>query len=278
MDFIQSSVIEACDLNDGVKDNLIENPLDCDFDISSLSCQQRGPHADNTTCLTPAQISVARSFYQGPVRSDDPTTQLFPGLSLGSEGSWQRPQILGILSNGFSVPIIQNLVYQNLSYNPDQFNWASDVEFLDARAGPLIDAINSDLSSFREKGGKMIVWAGWADPNIAPLWSMNHIENITKATIDQEATIAENDFIKLVMVPGGGHCGANAKYPYIPAQYGFSSAMTDWVEKKKEPVAGIKSWAPTNGEDRTRRLCTWPQSAKFIQGGDVDDWESYTCQ
>ena len=123
----------------------------------------------------------------------------------------------------------------------------------------------------------MIAWAGWADPNIAPQFAMDHVEAITRDTLGQGTHIAKNDFIKLVMVPGGGHCGANiAKYPYIPATYDFSTALVDWVEQGRAPGQGIKSWGPTNGEDRTRRLCTWPDTAKFL-GGDVNDWDSYAC-
>ena len=80
------------------------------------------------------------------------------------------------------------------------------------------------------------------------------------------------------MVPRGGHCGADiAKYLYVPAEYGVSSALVEWVEKGREPVEGIKSWGPPNGENRTRRLCTWPHVAKLKKGGDVHNWESYTC-
>lgn len=277
LDFIQARVIQKCDIIDGVADNLIENPLACPFKISSLACTTGAP-AENATCLMPSQISAAKAIYQGPVRSDSPSKSLFPGLSLGSESGWLRPQVQAGLSNAFSVPILQNLVYQNLSYDPASFNWGSDVDFLDARAGPLINAINTNLSSFRNSGGKMIVYAGWADPNIAPMWSIRHIEAVTQTTIGNVTTIAENDFVKLFMVPGGGHCGANiAKYPYVPAQYGVSSALVEWVENGQEPVEGIKSWGPINGENRTRRLCTWPQVAKLTGGGDVDDWESYTC-
>jgi hypothetical protein len=277
LDFIQASVIQECDLIDGVADNLIEDPLACPFNISSLACKTGAP-AKNATCLTPSQLSAAKAIYQGPVRSDSPSTSLFPGLSFGSESGWSLPQVQAGLSNAFSVPILQNLVYQNLSYNPATFNWGSDVDFLDARAGPLINAINTNLSSFRKSGGKMIVYAGWADPNIAPMWSIRHVEAVTQTTIEHGTTIAENDFVKLFMVPGGGHCGANiAKYPYVPAQYGVSSALVEWVEKGQEPVGGIKSWGPINGENRTRRLCTWPQVAKLKEGGDVDDWESYNC-
>jgi feruloyl esterase len=276
LDFIQASVIDKCDKNDGVEDRLIENPLDCEFDVSSLACKSGSP--SNTTCLTPDQLSAAKALYQGPVRSDDPNVSLYPGLSLGSEAGWGLPQVQAVLSNAFSVPILQNTVYNNLSYDVDTFNWASDVEFLDEKAGPLINSIKTDLSPFRKEGGKMIVWTGWADPNIAPLNSLRHVEAITRDTLGEGTSVAENDFVKLVMVPGGGHCGANvAKYPYVPATYDFSTAMVDWVENGKAPVEGIKSWGPTNGDDRTRKLCTWPQVAKLNEGGDVDDWESYTC-
>ncbi|GKU08483.1 tannase and feruloyl esterase [Fusarium langsethiae] len=274
--FIQASVMEECDLLDDVKDNVIQNPLDCHFNISSIACQGAG--ADNTTCLTQDQLEAAQALYKGPVFSDTRAVSLFPGLALGSEAGWTLPQIQGALSNAFTVPMLQNLVYNNLSYNADDFNWGSDVEFLDKKAGMLINAIETNLTQFRNRGGKMIVYAGWADPNISPQWSLEHVEAITRDTFGGEMTIAENDFVKLVMIPGGGHCGSlNAKYPHVPAQYGFSSAMVDWVEKGIEPMACIKSWRPENGENRTRRLCTWPQIAKLNQGGDIDDWESYTC-
>lgn len=265
---------------DGIADMLVENPLTCTFNVSSLACTTTGSSAsaENVTCLTPSQLCAAKEIYQGPIRSDSASTSIFPGLSLGSEAGWSRPQVQGLLSNAFSVPILQNMVYQNLSYDPATFNWGSDVDFLDARAGQLINAINTNLSSFRSSGGKMIVYAGWADPNIAPMWSIRHVEALTKGTIGKETTIAENDFVKLVMVPGGGHCGGAASYTNVPAQYGFPAALVDWVEKGKEPVKGIKSWGPMDGANRTRRLCTWPHAAKLKKGGDVDDWESYTCE
>jgi feruloyl esterase len=277
LNLIQSKVFQECDMIDGVADNLIENPLTCAFDISSLACNAGAPTKD-AICLTPSQISTVKAIYQGPTRMNSPRTSLFPGLSLGSEAGWFLPQVQGALSNAFSVPILQNLVYQNLSYDAATFNWGSDVDFLQARAGPLIDSVKTNLSSFRNGGGKMIVYAGWADPNIAPMWSIRHVEAVTQDTIGHGTTISENDFVKLVMVPGGGHCGANiADYPYVPAHYDFSSALVEWVEKGREPVKGIRSWGPTNGEDRTRKLCTWPQVAKLRKNKDADDWKSYRC-
>ena len=274
---MQARVLDKCDTIDGVADRLIENPLACSFDITTLACTEDS-HAENSTCLTPTQIESFKLVYQGAVRSDAPNTSIYAGLSFGSEAGWSLPQVQGLLSNGFSVPFLQNNVFDNLSYDATTFNWGSDVDIFDARLSPLIDAISTDLSTFRDSGKKMIVYAGWADPNIAPLSTLRHVEAVTHGTIGPETTIAENDFMKLVMVPGGGHCGGNvAKYPYIPAEYGVSAALVEWVEKGVEPVEGIKSWAPTNGENRTRRLCTWPLVAKLTEGGNQDDWESYTC-
>ena len=270
-------MLDKCDTIDGVEDRLIENPLACSFDISTLACTVES-QAENSTCLTSAQLKAFELVYQGPVRSDAPDTSIYAGLSLGSEAGWSLPQVSGILSNGFSVPMLQNNVFQNLSYDPTTFNWGSDVDLVDELLSPVIDAISPDLSTFRKLGKKMIVYAGWADPNIAPEGALQHVEAVTRRTIGPETTIAENDFLKLVMVPGGGHCGGNvAKYPYIPGQYGVSAAIVDWVESGKAPVEGIKSWGPPNGENRTRRLCTWPNVAKLVDGADQDDWESYTC-
>lgn len=277
MDLIQAKVIEKCDKLDGVKDNLVENPLVCDFDIDSLACAKE-EDGTNETCLTAAQLAAAKAIYQGPVRSDRGHKSIFPGIAVGSEAGWALPIVASTLSNVFSVPTLQNLVYDDLSKDLSKFNWASDVDYVDKVAGPLINSIKTDLSAFRDKGGKMIVYAGWADPNISPKWALQHVSDITRDTLGRGKTIAENDFVKVVMVPGGGHCGPNiAKYPYVPGNYDFEPAIVDWVEKKREPVKGIRSWGPTNGDDRTRRLCTWPKVAKLKRGGDVDDWESYIC-
>jgi hypothetical protein len=53
------------------------------------------------------------------------------------------------LANAFAVPILQNLV---LTYDAAAFNWRSDIDAVDKRAGTLIDGIDADLSAFRDRG------------------------------------------------------------------------------------------------------------------------------
>jgi feruloyl esterase len=275
LDFITAEALKKCDTIDGVSDNLIENPLACPFDVSSLTCDGTAPASTgNITCLTSSQISAAKSIYQGPVRSDNTSISLYPGFSPGSESNWLLQE--GNLASAFSVPIMQNLVFNNLSYDAATFNWASDVAALDARAGTLIDEISNDLSTFRSCGGKMLVYQGWADPFNAATWPIDHLEAVTRTTIGENATVADNNFMKLFMIPGGGHCGASAQYPDVPAKYDVMPALVDWVEKGDVPKE-IKSEVPSDKSARTRKLCAWPAVARIREGGEKDDWESYDC-
>lgn len=63
----------------------------------------------------------------------------------------------------YGVPILQNLVFDNLSYDYTTFNWGSDVDMVDKKASPYIDHISPDLETFRMHGGKMLVTQGKPD-------------------------------------------------------------------------------------------------------------------
>ncbi|KXT09308.1 hypothetical protein AC579_264 [Pseudocercospora musae] len=119
--FIRDAVVDACDENDGVKDGLIENPLTCKFDIDTLLCTiDQGPNANETvTCLTSDQLDAVEAVYAGPKRSDT-GAEVYPGFSFGSESEWLHQE--GELANAFSIPILQNVVINNLSYDANTFN------------------------------------------------------------------------------------------------------------------------------------------------------------
>jgi hypothetical protein len=81
---LHNAVLKSCDARDGVVDSLIENPPKCAFDPASLQCAA-GAQADST-CLTPAQVEMARRMYSGP---KDPTGRvIYPGFAAGSEPFW----------------------------------------------------------------------------------------------------------------------------------------------------------------------------------------------
>lgn len=173
-------------------------------------------------CLTGAKTVAAKAIYAGPTRSDT-GAEVYPGFTFGSEVEWALQQ--GNLSRDFSVPILKNLVFDDQLYDNSSFNWASDVDIVDAKAGRLIDSISPDLSAFRGRKGKLLVSQGWADPYNAATWPIEHLERVENAMGG-----SVDDFYRLVMVPGGGHCGGAEYYPTVPATYFFSQPLVEWVE------------------------------------------------
>lgn len=174
LQLITNAVLDACDGLDGTVDRLIEDPSKCEFNVTSLRCANGQDQVVDgaTVCLSAAQIKNAENFYAGPT---DPRTgkQIYPGFAPGSEIEW-APQESSLYLQ-YAVPILQNLVFKNLSRDYTTFNWASDLDAVDKEASPLIDEISPDLRAFKKRGGKMIVTQGKLNPyttvhNTADSW------------------------------------------------------------------------------------------------------------
>ncbi|CAG8372342.1 unnamed protein product [Penicillium salamii] len=269
--FITENVISACDSLDGAMDGLIENPLLCGYDIAELECASgQNPTNSNgvVACLTSDQLTAAQAIYQGPKNAIN-GEEIYPGMELGSESSWLLQETT--LYTTYAALILKELVFNDLTYNISTFDWVTDVQKVDQTASPLIDAISPDLSAFHKRGGRMITTQGWADQFNAPLWPIQHRDQIQKTMKEVNVT----DFIEIFMIPGGGHCGANPAYPHVPATYHILNTLVPWVEKGVHP-AQILTSDPPGGSNTTRKLCAWPKNARYVVG-DIDDWASYDC-
>jgi feruloyl esterase len=219
-------------------------------------------------CLTADQIVAVKAIYAGPTSTLD-GSEIYPGFSYGSESGWLDQE--QSLSDAFAIPILQNLVYDNLNYDYHSFNFGTDVRDVDARAGLYIDEISTDLSTFRQSGGKMLVTQGWADQLNAAIWPIQHLQGL------QDFFHGDvSDFFNLFMIPGAGHCGPSPNYPDVPATYHTVEKLVQWVEKGERPE-WVRSTDPPDGSNRTRLLCPWPKTATFVKGGDELSWKSYVC-
>ncbi|KAL5386306.1 hypothetical protein PMIN06_001708 [Paraphaeosphaeria minitans] len=265
LNFTAQAVLDACDTLDGVQDGLIENPLRCNFSIDSLVC---GGSAEPDRCLTPDQIEAAKGIYAGPRRADNGQV-LYPGFSFGSEREWLLQE--GSLGNEYAVPVLRNMVFDDLNWDPSTFDWSTNVNLVNSRASVLIDETSTNLTSYRETGGKFLTSQGWSDPYNAGELPISHLEDI-QAVLGGDIT----DFYRLFMVPGGGHCGAAQYAPDVPAEYHYLGPLIKWVEAGTPPVQLLSS-DPPDTSNRTRKLCPWPQTAHLV-GEDVDDWEDYRCK
>lgn len=263
---ITDAVIAQCDALDGVTDGMLENPLNCPFNISTLACTSTNDHA---TCLTAAQLAGAKDIYRGPSSTTN-GARLYPGFSFGTESSWLSQETL--LARSFSIPILQNMVYNNLDYDYMTFDFDKDVPTLDSKAGQYIDEVTTDLSSFKNGGGKMLVTQGWADPLNAATWPIQHLQDLQ---LMMGGDTLVSDFFRVFMVPGGGHCGASTFYRNSPGGYEVQEALIAWVEKGEAPVSVLTVGTATNSTSQ-RILCPWPQTATYI-GGNIETASSYVC-
>ena len=82
------------------------------------------------------------------------------------------------------LPFFRFMVFDDPSWNYKTFKFTatdgfdSDIDYTDSKLAALFNAVNPDLSPFQARGGKMIHYHGWSDPDITPLNSINYYESV----------------------------------------------------------------------------------------------------
>lgn len=156
-------------------------------------------------------------------------------------------------------------------YELHQFDFDRDPARL-ALMSSFYDATSTDLSRFRARGGRLIVYHGWADAIVTPERTVQWFEAATEAAGGREA-MGQN--ARLFMIPGFDHCGLGSAGPGIN-ETGFDplTALEAWVERGEAPASLLMT---RNAEPRfSRPACPWPQVARH-EGGDPTAAESFRC-
>ncbi|HET6502918.1 MAG TPA: tannase/feruloyl esterase family alpha/beta hydrolase [Amycolatopsis sp.] len=275
---LHNAVVDACDAEDGTKDGLISDPVGCHFDPGTIACDGRASTASDF-CLTPSQVDTVRKLYEGP--RDAQGALLYPGWQTpGSELNWAG----WLVPAGAGTPSVdQNVAQETLRYmvNPgvDGSATFSDVKFTAAEFQRLTqandgmyDAIDPDLSAFEAAGGKLILWAGWADPAISPIGTVAYYQAVQNALGGAAAT---SQFARLFMLPGVSHCGGGQG----PDSFDALTAITNWVGKGQAPTSLLTSTVDTSGKTTaTRPVYPYPAMAVDTTGGPTDQAGSYTAR
>ncbi len=261
---IHEAALKACDRLDGVEDGVIEDPTSCRFDPKTIACRAEG----ETDCLTAPQVKAAQQIYSWSInpRTGKP---LFPGLYPGSEmgwATWGGPRPLSIAYDYFRY-----VLFADPNWNFQSLNFDSDIERAERRDGARLDATDPNLQPFFKRGGKLIQYHGWGDPQISPGTSIEYYKAVQEKLGGQAKTY--NSY-RLFMVPGMAHCGGGDG----PNTFDMMTPLRTWVETDKAPDR-IEAARVRNGKtERTRPLCPYPQTAVYKGTGSTDEAANFVCK
>ena len=263
---LHDAVLAKCDLLDGVKDGLLENPLSCSFDPKEIECRS----GDAAGCLTSAQVDAARKVYAGP---SNPRTneRVWPGLFRGSELDWIFfTDAAGPI--GIATSTLRDMVLKDPSWDwrTSPIDFDRHVALADQSDIARVNASNADISAFVKQGGKLILSGGWNNALVPAGAVLDYYDRVRAALGPAQAQRA----VRLYMVPGMIECNGGAGTD----TFDLLAVMRRWVEQNQAPNEVIASRVEHGKVVRTRPLCPHPQVATYRGQGSTDDARNFACK
>jgi Tannase and feruloyl esterase len=261
---LHRAAVDACDASDGLKDGLLSDPERCRFDPVVLQCSG----SSQSECLTTAQVETARLIYSRGVNRS--TKREVGGLLPGSELGWTD---LGWTASARATGLDQFrfLVFGDPAWDIQKFDFDRDLARAEEVDRDTLNALDPNLKPFLDRGGKLIQFHGWADPQISPANSTQYYTRVADA-LGGAARV--HGSYRLFMAPGMGHCGGGEG----PNTFDMVAALEQWVERGQAPDQIVASHATNGAVDRTRPLCPYPQLATYKGSGSIDDASNFTCR
>jgi feruloyl esterase len=271
---VTAAVVKQCASKDGglSSDDFLTDPRDCRWDPSALQCT--GGPADAPTCLTSPQVAAMRKFYEGPI---NPRTgeRIFAGEVRGSESNSGYP------ADVHSLPNSPYWAFGN-DFDPLTFDFDHDMEALDDAMAARLNANTADLEEFKSHGGKLILWQGFADPQVPVLNTVAYYERLIASQMPKgrhdaearkEAVRRTQEFARLFLDPGVGHCGGGAG----PDTFDRITPFVQWVQQGIAPDQIIASKVVNGATTFSRPLCPYPALPRYSGVGDRRQASSFKC-
>ena len=234
---LHAAVMASCADAHGI----IGDPRACTFDPASIGCANG---ADKPDCLTDDEVRVVREEYRGP--HDDQGHSLFDGGEpYGSELAWAFWLVMPRADNaapGDTYSAVLGLNYLNnlafwsnpgTEYTLGSVPFTTDMHLRIQQLGGIYNANSPDLQAFRARGGKLIIYHGWADQAIPPFATLNYYRSVARQMGGYDSI---QNFSRLYMVPGLYHCPCGQTVDGDPAtSVQFMPQLVGWVEHGDAP-------------------------------------------
>ena len=291
------AVLAKCDALDGSADGLIQDVKACQATFNLASDVATCSGARDGNCLSAAQKTVLASIYSGATTSTGALVYASFPFDAGIAGSgipfWKFTAPL-VLDSGAVGQIFKVPPEPVANFNGTSFTLGANIDTLVAQ----ISATNAsytesglafmtppnptELSKVKDRGAKIMVYHGVADPIFSVNDTSNWIDGLNSANKGDAS-----NFARLYRVPGMGHCSGGP----TADQFDMISALVAWVEQGKAPdsitatvrgagnAGGVNADVPaTWAANRSRPLCPYPKLARYKGTGSVEDGANFECK
>jgi feruloyl esterase len=288
---IAAAIVKQCAGKEGGSsaDNFLTDPRDCDWDPAALQCT--GGAGDAATCMTAPQVAAMRKYFEGPI---NPRTgeRIYAGRARGGESN-------PLFGSG-PTAMTGYLTYWTFG---NDFNWLNfdfdhDMDAIDATMAAKLNANTVDLAEFKSHDGKLILAHGFADPAVPTLNTVDYYERLIarqrhEGRYDEgerkEALRRTQEFARLFLLPGAGHCTQGAGpftvkddplpvgQPHDAISWLALDSLVQWVEHGIAPDQIIAYHAAGGVTDSSRPICPYPTLPRYRGLGDPTSASSFAC-
>jgi feruloyl esterase len=270
---LYEAVLKQCDMIDGVRDSIINNPAKCKFDFAVLlKCPGDVP---GNGCFTSNQIKAIKAIYDG---IDFGNGISYPGFPPGGEnetGGWQSwitgpnesiQKAAGYpsLHAYFGIEIFKYLILQNPDWNYSTYDFKGYEKEM-RYASAYLNATSTDYSGLKNRKGKIIFWHGWNDPALSAFATIDHYNAVNAKDPDI------NGYMRLFLLPGVLHCGGGEG----PYQVDWIALIRGWVENNNAPERIIVAKTINGKEVMARPVYPFPAEAVYDGKGDPTKESSF---
>jgi feruloyl esterase len=262
------AVLAQCDKADGLVDGVMTDPRSCKFDLKTVACKS----GNQDGCLSKQETAAIETITKGPMLNGKPYHVGFPFGGESSPAGWPA-WLVGLnnaggpgrpsLAFGFSLDFLRFFVEQDPNWSYKNFNLAKyheDTKALQATLSPT----DPDLSAFRSRGGKLLIYHGWSDAALSPLMSIRYYDQV----MAKDAT-AKND-VKMFMLPGVLHCNGGPG----PDRVDYLDAIDKWATGGPAPEELTASFASGGA----RKVCAYPKVQTYKGSGDGKSPDQFECK